>query len=289
MLMQGKHMVITGATSGIGFETARALAEMGAAVTIISRSESKGIEFTGKLREQSKNQAVDFVVADLASQQQISHAAEEILKRWPIVDVLINNAGVWYSDFGLTEDHIERMFAVNHLSYFLLTHCLMDGLKKAASARVINVSSDSHFTGKMHWDDLNLRRHYHGLRAYGQSKLANVLFSYEFVRRNPGLSVTINAVHPGLVKTNIGVKHTNPFHTLAWRLRRSGGVSPAKGAATSVYLASSPEVSGITGKYWHDCKSKPSSKASYSKEDAARLWDDSKKLCGIDDYFSSRI
>lgn len=284
--MQLKHIIITGGTSGIGLATARMVAETGASVTLISRDENKGKHIVSELREQVKNKNIDFVVADLSSQQQIRQVAEKIINLHPVIDILINNAGIWNSDFKLTENGIEEMFAVNHLSYFLLTHCLMQGLKRSSSARIINVSSDSHFKGKIYWDDLNLTRHYHGLRAYGQSKLANVLFTYEFARRNPGYPITINAVQPGLVKTNIGIKHTSLFHALAWRLRRTGGVSPEQGAATSVYLASNPEIEGVTGGYWDRCKSKDSSTASYSTEDAGRLWNICEKLCGIENYFS---
>lgn len=283
--MQGKHAVITGATSGIGYETARGLASLGAAVSILARNEEKGGQTVEKIRQDTKNTSIDFFIADLSSQTQIRQAAKGILQQHPVIDVLVNNAGTWYSGFGLTEDHVEQMFAVNHLAYFLLTHCLLNGLSASPSARVINVASDSHFKGKIHFEDINLTGRYHGLRAYGQSKLANVLFTYEFARRNPGLPVTVNAVQPGLVKTNIGVKHTNPFHALAWKLRRSAGVAPSIGAKTTIYLASSEKVEGITGKYWDQCKEKPSSKLSYDPETASLLWDQCKKITGIEKYF----
>lgn len=285
MVLPGKHIVITGATSGIGLETAKALAGMGASITLIARNDEKVKSIIQSIQEDTENTDIDFVKADLASQKQIRQAATEILQRHPVINVLINNAATWQSHFALTEDHIERMFAVNHLSYFLLTHCLMEGLKKASEARIINVASGSHFNGKIHWDNLNLEGNYHGLRAYGQSKLANVLFTYEFAGKNPGLNITINAVHPGLVKTDIGTKHTTLFHTLAWRLRRMSGVTPKEGAATSIYLASSPKISDITGEYWSKCQIAPSSEASHNREDAERLWNVCEKLCGITDYF----
>lgn len=284
--MQEKQAVITGATSGIGYETAKGLAGMGVAVSIIARNEQKGRDTAEKIKKDTGNAAIDFFIADLSSQKQLQHAAHEILQRHPVIDILVNNAGTWYSDFGLTEDHVERMFAVNHLAYFLLTHYLLPGLKSSPSARVINVASDSHFKGEIHFEDINLTNRYHGLRAYGQSKLANVLFTYEFVRRNPRLAITMNAVQPGLVKTNIGTKHTNPFHALAWRLRRSAGVLPAEGAKTSIYLAASEEVEGLTGKYWDQCKEKPSSKISYDPETASRLWEYCEKMGGVEKYWS---
>ncbi len=283
--MKEKQVVITGATGGIGYETARALAAMGASVSLVVRDESKGRMAMDQIRQDTGNTAIAFFTADISSQKQLRNAAREILRHHPVIDVLVNNAGTWYSDFGLTEDHIERMFAVNHLSYFLLTHCLLGGLSASSSARVINVSSDSHFHGKIHWDDLNLTRHYSGMPAYAQSKLANMLFTYEFVRRNPGLPVTMNAVHPGLVRTDIGIKHTNLFHATVWRLRRLSGMSASKGARTSIHLASSHEVEGITGKYWDRLKSKPSLKASHDTKAAGRLWDICEELCCIDKYF----
>ncbi|MGH2643725.1 MAG: SDR family oxidoreductase [Chitinophagaceae bacterium] len=281
-----KHCVITGATGGIGFATAQMLARLGYSVTIVARNDMKGTNTVKMLQQQSENPDIDFVVANLASQNDIREAASTILQIHPVIDVLINNAGAWYSQFGLTEDGVERMFAVNHLSYFLLTHCLIKGLAKSPASRVINVSSYSHFNGKIYWDDLNLTKSYDGLKAYAQSKLANVFFTYEFVRRNPGLNIAINALHPGLVKTDIGIKHTYFFHSLAWRLRRLGGVSPEKGAATSIYLATSPDVEGMTGKYWDKRKPKRSSPTSYNTSDAARLWSICKKLCAIEDYYS---
>src|SRR5690606_28934860 len=189
-----------------------------------------------------------FVIADLSSQKQVSKLAENILRSYDHIDVLINNAGSWFSDFGLTEDGIERQWAINHLAPFLLTHLLLPSLRKSQDPRVITVSSDSHFHGKIHFDDVNLQHNYHGLRAYAQSKLANVLFTFEFERKKGALPISIHAVQPGLVKTDIGLKNTISFHGLMWKLRRLSGVSPQKGAATSVYLASSDEVRGNSGK-----------------------------------------
>lgn len=285
MNMNGKQVVITGATSGIGYETAKSLAKMGASISIIARNDQKGAAVVHQIKENTGNASIDHFSADLSSQKQLEKAAIHILGKHQVIDVLINNAGAWYSDFGLTEDQVERMFAVNHLAYFLLTHFLLPGLKLSASARVINVASDSHFKGKIHWDDLNLSHHYHGLKAYGQSKLANVLFTYEFVRRNPNSNITMNAVQPGLVKTNIGTKHTNPFHALAWRVRRSAGMPPSEGAQASIYLASNEAVEGVTGKYWDHCKEKLSSRASYDEEAAARLWNYCERMGSIAHYF----
>ena len=285
--MKGKKCVVTGANTGIGFETSKALASKGAEVIMVCRNEAKGRQALAAIREATGNHQLQLITADLSSQRQIREMAFTIREQHPVIDVLVNNAGTWVSDHSLTEDGIETVFAVNHLAYFLLTHLLYPAFIGAADARVINVSSDSHFKGDMYFDDLNLTRNYHGLRSYGQSKLANVLFTYEFDRRKPHAHVSINAVQPGLVYTDIGLKNTNWVHALAWKVRRSlwRGVSPAEGAATSIYLASDPEISRESGKYWDKCQAKASSPDSYKEEDAGRLWEICERLCSIDDYF----
>ena len=283
--MKGKKCIVTGGNSGIGFETAKALAEKGAAVTIVCRNPDKGQKAVNEINSAINNDAVTLQIADMASQYSIREAAAAIKAKWPVVDVLVNNAGTWFSKRQMTADGVETQFAVNHLAYFLFSRELLPSLGKSGEARIVNVASDSHFHGKMHFDDLSLEKKYHGLRAYAQSKLANVMFTYEFARRNPHHTISIYAVQPGLVKTDIGLKHTFSIHGLAWKIRRMAGVTPAEGAATSIYLASSPEVAGETGKYWDKCRPKPSSKASYVKEDSARLWDLSCRLCNIDGYF----
>jgi len=283
--MKGKICIVTGSSTGIGFETALALANQGATVITIARNKEKVEKTIEDLKSGSKNNQIDGFDIDLSSQKNIRTKALEIIKKYPRIDVLINNAGTWYSKLSYTDDNIEMQFAVNHLAYFLLTHELLPGLIKSDDPRIINVASDSHFHGKMHFNDINLTRKYHGLRAYAQSKLANILFTYEFERRKPIEKLSINCLQPGLVKTNIGLKHTISFHGLAWKLRRLSGVSPAEGAETSIYLASSDEVKGISGKYWDKCKPKKSSKGSLIKEDAQRLWLLSERLCDIDDYF----
>jgi len=286
--MNGKNCIVTGGNSGIGFETALAIAKKGANLIIVSRNREKGEKAVNEVKEQSGNENVSLQVVDMGSQNSIHSGAEAISKLWDKIDVLVNNAGTWFSKRVLTEDGVETQFAVNHLAYFLFTRQLLPLLRKASEARVVNVASDSHFQGKMHFEDLSLEGKYHGLKAYAQSKLGNVLFAYEFDRRKPDDNISIYAVQPGLVKTDIGLKHTFSIHGLVWKLRRMGGVSPAEGAATSIYLATSPEAAGKSGKYWDKCEPKSSSKRSYNKEDAERLWDISCKLCDIDDYFQVR-
>lgn len=283
--MKGKTCIITGSSSGIGFEMAKALAEKGARIIAIGHNPEKLDQAVGEIKEVTGNRDVSGINMDLSSQKQVRKGAEEIREKVPVIDVLINNAGTWFSRLNYSDDNIEMQFAVNHLAYFLLTHDLLPVLVRSEDPRIINVGSDSHFSGKIHFNDINLTNKYHGLRAYAQSKLANVLFTYEFDRRKPVDKISINCVHPGLVKTNIGLKHTISFHGLAWKIRRMSGMSPADGALTSIYLASSEEVKGISGKYWDKCKPKKSSKRSMIKEDAQKLWLLSEKLCDIDDYF----
>ena len=284
-MMDNKIVLVTGANAGIGFETAKSLCAIGATTVLVCRSEEKAKKAATEIKKEVPDAKTDYAVADLASQKQVRELAGNIRSRYDKIDVLINNAGSWFSGFELTEDGVERQWAINHLSPFLLTHLLLPSLQKAPDPRIINVSSDSHFHGKIHFKDVNLRNNYHGLRAYAQSKLANVLFTFEFNRRKPVDTFSINAVQPGLVKTDIGLKHTASFHGLMWKLRRLAGVSPEKGAATSVFLASSEEIRDISGKYWDKCKPKPASNKADDKEDAARLWELSKEMCGIRTYF----
>lgn len=286
--MKGKNCIVTGGNSGIGYETALALAIAGANVIILSRSKDKAEAAVKSIRAKSQNQHVDYVLADLSSQKSIRDAAKYILREFATVDVLVNNAGTWLSKLELTEDGVEKKFAVNHMAYFQLTHELLGALKNSPDARIICVGSDSHFHGKIDFEDISLSKKYHGLKAYAQSKLANVMFVYELNKRlkQMGVSnISVNCVQPGLVKTDIGLKHTISLHSIAWRIRRLGGVSPAEGAKTSIYLATSDAVKGISGKYWDKCKTKPSSKKSYIEEDWTRLWDICCRYGGIEDYF----
>jgi NAD(P)-dependent dehydrogenase (short-subunit alcohol dehydrogenase family) len=290
--MEGKNCIVTGGNSGIGFETALALANFGANVTILSRNQEKADVAVKSIKAKSQNKNVDYILADLSSQKSIKDAAKYILKEYDKIDVLVNNAGTWFSKLELTEEKVERQFAVNHLAYFLLTHELLGTLNNSNDARIICIGSDSHFHGKIHFEDLSLGKKYHGIKAYAQSKLANALFVYELDRqlKSRGIhNISINCVQPGLVKTDIGLKHSISLHGIIWRIRRMGGVNPAKGAETSIYLAGSDEAKGQSGKYWDKCKPKPSSKRSYNTEDAIKLWDISKDLCEIDDFFSPLI
>lgn len=283
--MDKKICVITGATSGIGHGIAKGLATMNFKLILIGRDEQKGKLVVDNLKMAAKNPDINYYTIDLCSQKQIRQVGEEIASRHPQIDVLINNAGVWTSRCELTDEKIEKQFAVNHLAYFLLTHLLYPNIARSADGRIINMGSDSHKYGKINFDDLNLQHAYHGLKAYGQSKLANLLFTYQLHRLKKEQHVSVYCVQPGLVKTDIGVKHTNPFHSFMWKLRRLGGMTPEKAAETAIYLATSPEVAGLSGFYWDRCKPKPSSVRSRNEEDAARLWKMSEELCGIRNYF----
>lgn len=286
-----KNCIVTGANSGIGFETARALAHHGFRVAMVCRSAEKGEAARQQILEEVAHSDVTLWIADLDEQAQIRRVAAELRDHFDRLDVLVNNAGTWRSNLEYTPDGIESVLAINHLAYFLLTHELYPLLRRAEEARVISVSSDSHFQiNGLFLDDLFLTKRYHGLRSYAQSKLANVMFTYEFDRRRPDGHVSSYAVQPGLVQTDIGLKHTNWLHALVWRIRRrmSGNKTPAEGAATNIYLATEPSVADASGKYWDDCKPKPSSKGSYDEAAATRLWEESCRLCGIETYFEPK-
>lgn len=287
--MREKTSVITGANSGLGLATAHALAGQGSTVIMLCRSEDKGETARRKVIEATGNDAVHLIIADLASQNDIRRAAGQIRLRWPRVDVLINNAAAIHSQRKLTEDGVEMQFAVNHLAPFLLTHLLLPALLEGPEGRVVNVGSHNHYRARIHLNDLQLAHRYHILRAYGQSKLANLLFTYELDRRRrqKGLEeLMVNCADPGLNDTAIGNKGTSILHSLAWRFRRMQAQSPDLGAASQVHLASSPELKGVSGQYWYNMQPQRSSPRSYNEQTARQLWERSKALCNIIDYFN---
>lgn len=278
--LSGKNCLITGATSGIGRETALALARMGAGLVLVCRDRRRGEQVRDEIRSQGANVAVDVILADLASQQEIRRLAGDFLATGRPLHLLINNAGVVNTSRSVTADGIETVFAVNHLAYFLLTHLLLDRLKQSAPARIVNVASDAHKLGDMNFDDLQAERRYRTMRIYGQSKLANILFTYELARRLQGTGVTANCLHPGAVATGLGANNgawAKAIIALLGLFFRS----PRQGAATSIYLASSPEVEGVSGKYFVDCRPRRSSPASYDEASAKRLWEISERMTGI--------
>jgi NAD(P)-dependent dehydrogenase (short-subunit alcohol dehydrogenase family) len=272
--------VVTGATSGIGKETAVALAKGGATVAVVCRTRDRGEPALAEIRRRSGNAAVSLFVADLSSLQAIRAVAAALQAALPRIDVLVNNAGLALRDRIVTEDGFENTFAVNHLAYFLLTRLLQPTLVASAPARIVNVSSEAHRWGAIRFDDLMGEKTYDGWKAYAQSKLANVLFTYELARRLDGTGVTTNCLHPGLVGTAFASRGPTTIRILS-RLARPFLRSPASGAATSIYLASSPEVATVSGQYFAGRRARRSSKASYDGAVGARLWGVSERLAGL--------
>ena len=248
--MTGRTCMITGASSGIGRHTALALARLGATLVLVCRDRGRGEDTVAEIRRETGNEAVRLMLADLSSQQSVRVLAREFLDGGQPLHVLINNAGVVNLRRTLTVDGIETVFAVNHLAYFLLTHLLLERLKASAPARIVNVASHAHRFGGMNFDDLEGARRYRPMRIYGQSKLANILFTYELARRLDGTPMTANAVHPGWVGSNFGREgDMGPFIGAAMVVARPFSISSAAGARTSIYLASSPDVADVTGQY----------------------------------------
>ncbi len=297
--MHNKICLVTGAAAGIGAVTARALAQRGATVILVDRDAEKGEVTTGQIRQQTGNAAVEFMQTDLSSQEEIRQLARQFKSRHQRLDVLVNNAGALFSERRESVDGFEMTFALNYLAYFLLTNLLLDTLKASAPARIINTSSRAHARSQINFDDLQSRTNYVGIRAYEKSKLAIVLFTYELARRLEGTGVTVNALHPGVVATNFSTRNPGIVGSLMrWmakqyatdkgrsanpiaRLLQTVLLSPEQGAQTGVYLATAPEVAGVTGKYFVKCKAVPSAPASYDSAAARRLWEISEELTHI--------
>jgi NAD(P)-dependent dehydrogenase (short-subunit alcohol dehydrogenase family) len=278
--MADKVCLVTGATAGIGLVTAAELAKRGARVLGVGRSQERCAEAVRLIGDQTSTALVDYLVADLSSQSEIRRLVQRVKASTPRLDVLINNAGGINLKRQETSDGIERTFALNHLAYFLLTNLVLDLIKASAPARIISVSSGAHQGCTIKFDDLQAKTKYSGWRAYQQSKLANILFTRELARRLDGSGVTANALHPGYVNTQI----FRAGGTVGWLLRRAAdlfAISPEEGAKTSVYLATSPEVEGVTGKYFVKQKPAASSPASEDVVAAGRLWDISEEMTGL--------
>jgi len=275
--IRDKVCLVTGATSGIGLETARALANRGATVVVLGRNPERCATTALALSEESHS-TVEPLAADLSVQAEVRRAAREFQERFARLDLLVNNAGAAYMKREESADGIEKTWALNHLGYFLLTNLLLDLLERSAPARVVNVASDAHRSVKgIDFDDIQAQKRYGAFRAYGISKLANVLFTRELARRLEGTGVTVNAMHPGLVATNFGAKA--PL-AAQWVIRWFG-LSPEKGARTAVYLAMAPEVQGISGKYFHKEKEVRPAAAALDDAAARRLWEVSEAMTGL--------
>lgn len=285
--LTGKTVAITGATSGIGFAMAEMLVSQGACLIGVGRSAERCQEAERRLHRTYPGATVCYLVADLALQQQVrglSDRIEATLSSWDghVLDGLVNNAGTFTYWLTLTPEGFETQWAVNHLAPFLLTHELLPLLEAAPQARVVTVSSGSHYGAHLDWNDLQLRRHYNGLRAYAQSKLANVLFTLELNRRlGAASSLRAFAADPGLVKTDIGLKGTPALVRWVWRLRRSSGITPAESARGIVTLLTEPSIQNSAEIYWLHGQPKAASRDALDPQAAQRLWSISEQMCGI--------
>ena len=281
--MQGKICLITGGSNGIGYAASHELARMGARVIIVGRNSAKTEAAVQRIIADTGNPEVEYLLADLSSQREVRRVAAEAVELAPHLDVLLNNAGAIFLSDKRSAEGIEMTFALNHLSYFLLTGLLLDHLRKAPRARIINVSSCAHESpGKFRLEDLHNPSSNGGYPAYKRSKLCNILFTYELARRLEGENITVNALHPGLVQTNIA-RNNGLLGRVVNFFIRVRGIAPDKGAETPVYLAVSLEVENVTGKYFVDCRPVPSSGMSYDAQLAAQLWDMSASLTSAGD------
>jgi len=278
--MAGQTVLVTGATSGIGRATALGLATMGAHVAIAGRDRRRTEDAAREISAATDLQ-VEVFVADLSAQAQVRRLASEVLEHLPRIDVLVNNAGGYWDTRHVTVDGLERTFAVNHLAPFLLTNLLLDRLEQSAPARVVTVSSNAHTTGRIDFEDLQGELSYSGGRAYSQSKLANLLFTYQLAKRVHRSAVTANALHPGVVRTSFGAEDPARIQRLLVPLLRPVMKSPAQGAATSIHVASNPELEQVSGRYFANRRPTRSSTRSYDQAVAARLWEASADLVGL--------
>jgi len=272
--MEDRVFLVTGANSGIGKATALGLARLGGTIVMGCRSATRGEAARQDIVRDSGNSKVYLEIVDLASEESTRSFAEEFKRKYPRLDVLINNAGIYAPHREVTPDGLERTFEVNYLSGFLLTHLLLDLLTKAAPSVIVNVSSSAHSGGTIHFDDLQANRRYGGFGAYGQSKLAQILFTQELARRLQGTGVTVSACHPGVIRTNLGMGGTSAVV----RFVRMFFKSPEKGAETPIYLAISPEVERVTGQYFANKHVREPSRAAQDPDVASRLFDVSKEL-----------
>jgi retinol dehydrogenase-12 len=282
-LMDGKVCMVTGATSGIGKVTARELLRLGAKVVMVGRSQERCDITAEQFRKETGSELVDYLVADLSSQAEVRRLANNFLGRYDRLDVLVNNAGGFFMKRQESVDGIEMTFALNHLNYFLLTHLLLECVQASAPARIVNVSSNGHRGARINFDDLQGERIYSGWRAYAQSKLANVLHAYQLSRRLDAGRVTVNALHPGFVSTRLARNNGLVFQ-LVMPLMRIIARSPEEGARTSVYLASSPQVQGVTGKYFEDSQVVPADPAADDEATAQGLWRVSMEMTGLAEH-----
>ncbi len=278
--MGGKTVLITGGTSGIGKATTVALAAIGADVVVTGRDPERGERAVREIRDRSTGGSVELMLADLAAQAEVRRLAEEFAERHDRLDVLVNNAGLVQSKRTETPDGIETTLAINHLAPFLLTNLLLDLLKESAPSRVVTVSSEAQRWGSMDFDDMQSRRKYRGFPVYGMTKLANIMFTYELAERLEGTGVTATCLHPGAVNTRFGTNNGGPT-TLLFRAFKPFMRTPEQGADTLIWLASSPEIEGVSGRYFSDRKETEPKKIAHDPEARRRLWEISEDLTGL--------
>lgn len=275
--LSDQTFLVTGGSSGLGLETVRALAAQGAAVGLVSRASGAGAELTETLKRETGNPRLYYFPADLASRDDVRRVAAEITHRFPRLDVLVNNAGGFFLSRRTSPDGLEMTFALNHLAPFLLTQLLLDALLRSPAPRVVNVASKAETFGRLHFDDLLLTQNYGSWKAYGQSKLANLLFSYQLARLLADTPVAVNALHPGTVATNIGGRVGRVLMKLSGPLFKT----PAQGAQTILYLATAPQVAGLSGRYFIDSQPATSSPRSHDRAAQAELWRRSRDLVAL--------
>jgi len=269
--MNGKVCLVTGATDGIGKVSAQVLAEMGAKVIIVGRNPEKSAAVLAELKSISRNENIDLLMADLAVMKEVRDLAEQVISRYDRLDVLLNNAGGYFTKHEITSDGLEMTFALNHMSYFLLTNKLMELLHSSTPSRIVNVSSGAHYGVDIEFDNLNGEQDYKAWKAYQKSKLANVLFTYELLKKVPA-DITVNCLHPGFVATNFGNNNGGFVSPVLKIAKRISAIDPEEGAKTSIFLCSSPEVEEVSGKYFFKCQPKTSSRESRNMDTAKRLW-----------------
>ncbi len=281
--MQGKVVVITGGTSGIGQVAAEQLAGMGARIVLVARDKARGEATLARLRGVAPKQEHSIHYADLSRLKEMKRVAREIAAAEPRIDVLMNNAGAIFYERRLTEDGLEMTFALNHMSYFVLAHGLRDRLLASAPSRIVNTSSRAHVRGQLDFDDLQSSHGFAGFKTYGLSKLLNILFTRELARRLAGTRVTANSLHPGFVATRFGDDGSAPVSSGILRVLKVFAMTPEKGAQTLVYLASSGDVAQTTGEYFYNSKPARPSLAAQDDDAAKRLWEVSATLAGLAD------
>lgn len=278
--MDGKTVVITGGTSGIGEVAARSLAELGARIVLVARDQSRADASLARLRKTAPGLAHRAHLADLTQLAEMKRVAARIAAEEPRIDVLLNNAGALFASRQVTPDGLERTFALNHMSYFVVTQALRERLVASAPARIVSTASGAHQGASLDFNDLQSEKDYGAMKAYSRSKLANILFTRELARRLGGTGITVNCLHPGFVATRFGDESGGMMSRLV-RLAKIFAISPEEGAKTIVYLASSPEVAGITGEYFHKCRVTQPSSAARDDKAARLLWERSAALAGM--------